>query len=81
MYRQIELHPKDRNLHQLYWRREGEESIEKYRMTRAIYGIAYQSDTIMNHTIGWIVSDIADIDHTVTIQKHSSRYGINFLDS
>ena len=39
LYRQIGLYPKDRNQHQLYWRREGK-SIEKYLMTRAIYAVA-----------------------------------------
>ena len=35
------------------------------------------SDTIL----GWTVSGIDDTHHTVITQRHSPRYGINFLDS
>ena len=55
MYRQIELFPKDRNLHQLYWTREEEDSTEKYPMTCAIYGIAsssYHAIRVLLHTAG-----------------------------
>ena len=31
--------------------------------------------------LGWTVSGAAETDHSVTIRKHSRRYGINFFDS
>ena len=43
MYRQVELCPRDKDLHRLLWRFHQTESIGTYRMTRVTYGVASSS--------------------------------------
>ena len=43
MYRQVILNEKDRNFHQIYWRSDPSKPIEKWRLTRVIYGVASSS--------------------------------------
>ena len=39
MYRGIELHPSDRDLHRFVWRRDPSETLRDYRMTRVTFGV------------------------------------------
>jgi hypothetical protein len=38
MYRQIDVHPQDRDLHRILWRYSSEEPIQEYRLTTVTYG-------------------------------------------
>ena len=43
MYRGIELHPSDRDLHQFVWRRDPTETPCDYRVTRVTFGVSASS--------------------------------------
>lgn len=40
MYRAVELTPADRDLHRFVWRKQPDEPIRDFRMTRATFGIS-----------------------------------------
>ena len=40
MYRAIELHVPDRDLHRFLWRRDPKQTVEDYRMTRVTFGVS-----------------------------------------
>ena len=43
MYRAVVLHPSDRDLHRFVWRRDPEEPIKDFRMTRLTFGVSASS--------------------------------------
>ena len=50
MYRQVSLHPKDRNFHRFLWRTEETQKVEEYRMTTVTFGVAssaYQAQRVL----------------------------------
>ena len=40
MYRAVELTPSDKDCHQFVWRKEPDQPLRDYRMTRATFGVA-----------------------------------------
>ena len=68
MYRQVELCPKDKDLHRLLWRFQQGEPVDTYRMTRVTYGVASSS----YHAIRCLL-ECANFDDTAELVKEALR--------
>ena len=73
MYREVELLPRDRDLHRFVWRPTPQDSLQDFRMTRVTFGVS-ASPYLAIRTLQQTAKDHATDHPTASAHIHSSFY-------